>query len=46
MSKGQMNTIALCVSMHFKVDEGLTKNGRRAGFGPRVACWEPLYHLY
>ena len=38
MSEGQLNTIALCVSMHFKVDKWLTKNGHQARFGPRATC--------
>ena len=38
MSKGQMNTIALCVSAYFKADKGPTKNGQRARFGLRAAC--------
>ena len=42
MSEGQMNIIALCVSVYFKVDKDLTKNGMRAGYSPRAACWEPL----
>ena len=39
MSEGQMNTIALRVSVYFKDDKGPTKNGQRA------ACWEPCTRL-
>ena len=42
MSEGQMNTIALCVSMYFKVGKVPTKNGWWARFGPWAICWEPL----
>ena len=31
-----MNIIALFVLMHFKVDKGPTKNGRRVGFAPQT----------
>ena len=35
MSEGQINPIALYVSMYFKVDKGPTK---RHSFGPQAAC--------
>ena len=36
MSEGQMNNFSLCTSMLFEVDKGPNKNGRGAGFGPRL----------
>ena len=41
-----MNIIALCVSVYFKADKEPIKNGRRAGFGPWAACWEPLAYRH
>ena len=46
MSEGKINTIALGVSMYFKVEKDLTIL-QRDGFGTQVACWEPLtYSIY
>ena len=39
---GQINTIALCVSMHIEVDKRPNKNGLQAGFGPRGSIWGDL----
>ena len=43
MSEGQMRNIAQCVSIHFQVDKGPNKNGRQAGFGPRLLS--PFFYL-
>ena len=38
---GQMNTIALCASMYFKVEQGPNKNSLQTRFGPRAAKRRP-----